>query len=959
MKNKQIQGLRAIAVLGVVLYHAELSWIPGGFIGVDVFFVISGFLITQMIVKEISLVGSFSFSSFYARRLRRLLPAAAVVIMSTIGISRHLISPLRFWDTGIDGLSAIFYGANYRFYFSEIDYLNLGSKPSLFLHFWSLAVEEQFYLIWPLLILVGYKLSKRFGILIFLIPVLIASFYYSMSLTISNPTLAFYSLPTRGWEFAIGSLLFFLASKFTSLPKFICFVFGWTGLSGLVYSMLTINDSTAFPGLIALLPTISTAFVILASINGKYFGSIILSNPLFSSIGAISYSLYLWHWPVYQLMKEISDVRAPKVNLTVYFCITLILTVLTYFLVEKPIRNYERLSLRPAYGYFWGASVSLIAAFVAVSLLGLTIPIIGNSNQIDAASGKNQKSIGEVSIAADNAILTTDNFPTTLTLDDTINASKSTDVCLRGISNTVAEDCITGDLAAKNAIVLFGDSHAAQWEAPLTSYSKGHTLKLYSFLKRGCGAANLKYTSNGKDGSPYPECDAFRKSAISRIIALKPTLLIVSTLSYRTDAFLAENKDTFWESAYSPLLNQMAVAGIQVLIMGDTPYPIKNIPECLTKNLTSVSNCDVTMIDSVTKFAPTSDFSNWTTTKGAIYFDSIVRLCRDGICPAVINGLIVYRDSSHLTNSFSSYLGQDLGKKLDSLLLKMGTASTAKQTENKTGITSSTIIPSQTVSKTSLLEAKYGGTCSIDFPNISTGNCVKGKTTSNRTVILFGDSHADQWEQTFDALGKMYNFKLLIFTKAACPPFYIHTFHTQTNTAYPECAIWRDAVIKRINSLNEKPLLTVFSSLRYYSGREIYQDIPSPELASKRWIQGYSKLFNTLNISKSKILLLADTPNPVIDSPDCISKNLENPSRCDLKVKDSVLDADRRDTLKNLASMFGTGYLDSTPWLCNNLICPAVIKNHLTYMDNSHISKIISIDLVPRFDSALQNYFMK
>lgn len=731
LKIKQIQGLRAIAVLGVVLYHAELSWIPGGFVGVDVFFVISGFLITQMIVKEIALEGSFSFSSFYARRLRRLLPAAAVVIMSTIGISRHLISPLRFWGTGIDGLSAIFYGANYRFYYSQIDYLNLGAKPSLFLHFWSLAVEEQFYLIWPLLIFVGYRLSKRFGILIFLIPVSIASFYYSMSFTISNPTLAFYSLPTRGWEFAIGSFSFFLVSKFTSIPIFIRFVMGWTGLSGLIYSMLTIKDSTAFPGLIALLPTISTAFVILASINGKYPGSFFLSNPLFASIGAISYSLYLWHWPIYQLMIEISDVRAPKVNLTIYFCITLILTVLTYFLIEKPIRNYKRLSLRPAYSYLWGAAVSVIATAVAVSLLGLTIPIIGYSNQINSASGKNQKKIDEVNIATDNAIPMTNNSPTTLTLEDTLKASKSTNVCLKGIGNTVAEDCITGDLAAKNSIVLFGDSHAAQWEEPLTSYSKNHNLKLYSFLKNGCGAANLKYSNNGKDGSPYPECDAFRKSAISRIIALKPSLLIVSTLSFQTAAFLAKNKNTFWESAYSPLLSKMAMAGIHVLIMGDTPYPIKNIPECLAKNLTSVSNCDFTLSDSVTKFAPTSDFSYWTTTKGAMYFDSIVRLCQNGTCPAVINGLIVYRDSSHLTDSFSSYLGKDLGNTLDSLLLQVGTLSTTKQTEDKTGIASSKIIPSQTVSKTSLLEAKYGGTCSIDFPNVSTGTCVKGKTTSN------------------------------------------------------------------------------------------------------------------------------------------------------------------------------------------------------------------------------------
>jgi peptidoglycan/LPS O-acetylase OafA/YrhL len=273
MKNKEIQGLRAIAVIGVVLYHANFAWIPGGFLGVDVFFVISGYLISQMIVKELSTTGSIDLPSFYARRLRRLLPTAILVIITTLAVSRHLVSPIRHRTIGFDAISSIFYGANYRFYYSQIDYLNIGEKPSLFLHFWSLAVEEQFYLFWPLLLLIGWQFFKRFGIFIILVATAAYSFYYSILFTKSNPTFAFYSLPTRAWEFALGAITFLLISKLNRFWKFFRFIFGWTGLAALIYSFLTITDSQEFPGTIALLPTIATALIIAASSKGKFVGS--------------------------------------------------------------------------------------------------------------------------------------------------------------------------------------------------------------------------------------------------------------------------------------------------------------------------------------------------------------------------------------------------------------------------------------------------------------------------------------------------------------------------------------------------------------------------------------------------------------------------------------------------------------------------------------------------------------
>jgi peptidoglycan/LPS O-acetylase OafA/YrhL len=675
MKNKEIQGLRAIAVIGVVLYHANFQWIPGGFLGVDVFFVISGYLISQMIVKELSATGKVDLPNFYARRLRRLLPTAILVIIATLSVGRHLISPIRHKTIAIDAISSIFYGANYRFYFSQIDYLNIGAKPSLFLHFWSLAVEEQFYLFWPLLLLIGWKFFKRFGVFIILVATAAFSFYYSLLFTKSNPTFAFYSLPTRAWEFALGAITFLLISKLNGFWKLFRFIFGWAGLAGLIYSFITITDTQEFPGMISLIPTIATALVIAASSKGKFFGSFLLTNPLFYGIGAISYSLYLWHWPVYQLMSEVIGTEFNQINLVIYAVILIVITVATYFVIEKPIRSYQRLGRKPSYGFIWGGITSLIATFVAISIMGITLPIISSpiaqgQNIVGIAQPTPTPTLSSNSTPSPEIQL---NLPVRTTTPITLSVLKETSLDVQCQSKNTGTDfkrnCNYGDLNAAQNIIIFGDSHANQWVPALNLIGKKNNYKITVFTKSGCPAADLEVLYEvGQKFVKYPECDIWRKNVIKEINTMRtPDLIILASNKTYNAGKDTKKTSEYWISGYSSTLSNLQRYTDRVVIMNDTPRPGTPSPiDCLGKNLNNPSYCDMNYLNVVA----TNDRKSLLNQIGLKYsipiVDPIPWLCENSNCPSVLDGIPVYADATHI----SARISENLAPLLEQAILK-------------------------------------------------------------------------------------------------------------------------------------------------------------------------------------------------------------------------------------------------------------------------------------------------
>jgi peptidoglycan/LPS O-acetylase OafA/YrhL len=376
-----IEGLRGLAVLLVVVFHAGLG-LSGGFIGVDVFFVISGFLITGLLLRERQQTGRIDFVAFYARRIRRLLPAALAVILITLPIAFVLFAPLDrvqvIWDGAASALSV----GNIRFALAEGDYFANLSAPSPFLHFWSLGVEEQFYLIWPALLLLAAAARRiRTGASIALFLVFVGSLIAAAVLTTIAPNWAFYSLPTRAFELAAGGLLAVLAPTIAKMPPWLVGPVGWLGAATVVVSALTFDAGMAFPGTVALIPTLGAVAMIAAGEAGISWWSpaALLSIGPMRFLGRISYSLYLWHWPIFVLAgMALGFGREPGLLIGLWLIgISIGVAMLSWALIEEPFRHGFHLprpfrlhlpQLRPGLTVAAGLAGMLSVVLVANSL---------------------------------------------------------------------------------------------------------------------------------------------------------------------------------------------------------------------------------------------------------------------------------------------------------------------------------------------------------------------------------------------------------------------------------------------------------------------------------------------------------------------------------------------------------------------------------------------------------------
>jgi peptidoglycan/LPS O-acetylase OafA/YrhL len=384
-----IQGLRAVAIALVVLYHADIPGISGGYVGVDVFFVISGFVITGVLVREREKVRRTSFPNFYGRRARRIIPAASLVIVVTVIAAFHYLGPLTGHDTAIDGQWAAVFLANFHFAASQTNYLASQRPPSALQNYWSLAVEEQFYVVYPALLVlcasVGRRFSLRMRLGAVLVVVIVASFTYSVVLTSSNAPAAFFSPLTRAWELALGALLAVSSGPLRRLPGALAALAGWVGLGAIVLAATTLTSASVYPGALVALPVLGTGLVIAAGAAQPRWGAErLLGLAPFQWLGLISYSLYLWHWPLLIIAaQERGATTLPVADNIVIIVCAVVLSVLTYVLVENPIRHATRLRARRWASVLLG--LCLIGATLVVTTLEQRRPTV-NLGALDTAS---------------------------------------------------------------------------------------------------------------------------------------------------------------------------------------------------------------------------------------------------------------------------------------------------------------------------------------------------------------------------------------------------------------------------------------------------------------------------------------------------------------------------------------------------------------------------------------------
>ena len=645
-----IEGLRAVAVLLVVAAHVGVPGLAGGYVGVDVFFVISGFLITSLLLREAEETGRISVPRFYARRAVRLLPAAALVLVTTLVAARFLLPVVRLGEYCKDALSATTYVANLRFAAIGTDYLSADRSPSPFQHFWSLAVEEQFYLVWPLLILAAAHLWRRRRPLAAVLGVLVvASFALSVTETARSAPWAYFGPHTRAWELGAGALLALGATRLRRTPP----ILGWAGLIAILASAMCYDDATAYPGWRAIVPVAGAVAVLAAG------GNALLGLRPMQTVGRLSYGWYLWHWPVLLLVPA-TTVPAATVPAKALLALgALGAAWATYRWVESPLRRRRDRGL-----WLGGALTATVAAVaVLVALLPHAVP----------AGGKKADLRRALATAADpGAVLTgaiqtsrrlgklPGNLTPALTKAARDRPKVWTDGCHADVPVTVApEGCLYGDPAGTRTVVLFGDSHAAQWFPAMEKLATERHWRLVELTKSSCSAADLPLWHDTLERE-YTECTAFHRSAIARIGRLRPSLVVVaSSFNYRPahpEADLAGQ----WRAAWDRTFAEVRGSGARVLAIADTPYMGGSVPECLAEpaNAGHAGNCTRSRTSSVRGPEQREVFLSY-----AGVVDPMSWFCTD-ICPAVIGNLLVYRDSNHMTTTYAEALTPLLGAEL-------------------------------------------------------------------------------------------------------------------------------------------------------------------------------------------------------------------------------------------------------------------------------------------------------
>jgi peptidoglycan/LPS O-acetylase OafA/YrhL len=611
-RNPQIQALRALAAGLVLIYHAK--WIDGGYIGVDIFYVISGFLITGILLRELDSKSTISLVAFYARRTKRLLPASFAVIVATAIAAVVLLPASMRQSLGKDVIAASTYISNFLFALWENDYQNLNSTPSPFIHFWSLAVEEQFYIFWPLFILILFRIGKHRAVFYGVLTTLIASFLFSLYLTERAPIWAFYILPTRAWELAAGALLVFLPElkKFRSIVALLSFLA--IGVATVIF-----DKTTPFPGIAALAPVVATVLLLASRSKWPPLIDVIARSKVTQWLGAISYPLYLWHWPVLVIPAIYLGMDLTFVQTVGLLALTVLLADLTHRYVEAPMRD-------AAFTHREILKLAAIATTLSVAL-GLTT-YSQYSNNITIADGT-KYSLDEIRSKPIN----------------------NNDGCHIHIRQTVSPKCEYGDLTSDKTIVLYGDSHAAQWLPALDLIGKTRGIKIVSLTKSACPSAEvIKELSSQYD---VKDCQAFRDSSVARINMIKPLAVILTGMQPFTAPYSDVSARSWWLAGESKVFNRIKSATKFPIYLTDTPLPQIDIPDCLVAG--RGATCD-TARPIAAEVAP-----------GLIPINPTPWLCTD-ICPAIVDGKIAYRDKSHLTVEMSKHLSREL----ENALLRLG-----------------------------------------------------------------------------------------------------------------------------------------------------------------------------------------------------------------------------------------------------------------------------------------------
>ncbi len=636
-----------MAILLVVAAHARLQGWAGGFVGVDVFFVLSGYLITALLVEEIRSTGQLAFARFYVRRLRRLLPGLFLMLATVALLAWLLVPALDQSRQSASATNAAGWISNIYFALLQVGYFSPTSASNLFLHTWSLGVEEQFYLVWPMLAVLaltglkkGCDTSSPSRMLWALVLVGIGSLALCLYWSYHTPELAFYMMPARAWQFALGALVYMLygvsrdpsardnPSRF-QLPA----AWGWIGLALILGSALVLDGATTYPGFWALVPSTGAAMMIAAGVNKPRasFARLLSIQPM-RWIGQVSYSWYLWHWPILLLGTVTLGFSSPLDRLLLAG-LSLVMAAASHGLVERPIRHARWTLQRPRF------SLAAAAGIVFLAMLG------GRFWDHSAAARLHAPALQRLKVAKNDTPL----------------------IYLQGCDSwymkSSVKPCVYGASDARHTAVFIGDSIAMQWFPAVRKIMKKRSWRLIVMTKSSCPMVEVPFYYT-RIKRMFVRCSTWREHALAKLSDYRPDITILGS----TYTYPFSRKQ--WIEGTRKVLSIASRYSGKVYLLRSTPSLPFNGPDCLAPHsdlyrwLSQYPSCTFAahnqQFDRVYAWRrkAAKAFPNVST------IDMTSSVCPDGICMAERDGQVVFRDDQHMTASFARSLGPQLAAKI-------------------------------------------------------------------------------------------------------------------------------------------------------------------------------------------------------------------------------------------------------------------------------------------------------
>lgn len=652
----ELQGVRAVAATLVVLYHVWFNRVSGG---VDVFFLISGFLITGQLVRAVEGKG-IQFRAMWGRMLKRLLPAALTVLAASMVLGVLILPQDRWLQTIKEVIASALYFENWQLAADSVDYFAKHNTASVAQHYWSMSIQGQFYLVWPLLFLglglLARKLRRDFRTVVFvsLIVLFVASLAYSVYLTNVNQPLAYFHSLTRVWEFALGGLFGMAIDKIV-LPRGVRIAMGWLGVVGLVSCGALLRVDTVFPGWIALWPTVSAAMVIVAGDTSSTAGAdrILGSKPL-EYLGNISYGLYLWHWPVmlfWLLSMDRTEIgwRGGLVLIAVSF----VLAMLTYHFIEKPVR-FSKIGIEKP----WGAYRFAVLVLVPTLLMAGAWQVYSGQK----VSSERLQAVGDVDhpgamamdagfkYEGDDDDVTVVPSPVALPKDWGSVANADCRKLVR--FDPKASKCTSrSNGAPAKRIMVIGDSHSEQYLSAFNELAAKNHWQITAMLMGACPFSTRSEISPGNHA-----CEGFNREALRQIKADKPDL-VVSMASMEVHKGLQERTPKGMVEAWQKV-NDL---GVPVAAIRDSPRYESSPPACAEKRGADDPSCAGKRHEFLADEAPYEKYEKPDDTH---FLDFSDYFCTEKLCPPVVGNVYVYMDDNHLSATFLRTLSPVLDRKL-------------------------------------------------------------------------------------------------------------------------------------------------------------------------------------------------------------------------------------------------------------------------------------------------------